>query len=394
MKTSNIKLTAITCVTLVVMQSVFMIIPPEDIRLFNMAIQPLIYAVLAVMVYVIMGLDQRPVRKAYSANMTAIISVAMFGIVFLLIAFLFGAGANVMTSSLPVVANNLWTNGVVLVLGELIRYKLIKTANPQNRTAIVFVLTIVLAYGQMNALRMLLHGNVLVSAFFFESFFRALVISAVASFFAIEGSFLSVILVSFTYTMATHLVPIMPDVAPLVWTLIICGLLFVTAVIYYFIINDKKREVRLREKRMARYAKKPILANAITAGVICVIIAFFVGVFPIYPVVVLSNSMADTFERGSIVFVERMPPGEAYLRVGEGYIIHFISRTRLEYVHRVVDFQHDADGERQYITRGDASYLVDPAPVPQDDVLGIVRAQIPFIGYPYILFQAIFRAFS
>jgi len=394
MKNSSQQLTTLICATLVVMQTAFMVIPTDTIRLYNMALRPLVYAVLAVAAYVFMGLNQHPVRKAHSANMAAALSVVMFGIVFLATAFLFGAGANIMTANLPVVMNSLWVHGVVIVLGELIRYKLIKTANPQKRTGIALILTIVLAYCQMDALRMLIHGDVMVSAFFFESFFRALVISAVASYLAIEGSFLSVILVSFTYRMATYLVPIMPDVAPLMWTLIICGLLFVTAIIYHFITNEKKRDQRVREKRAARYAKKPVLANVITAAAISVIVAFFVGAFPIYPVVVLSNSMADTFDRGSIVFVERVPHGEAFIRVGEGYVIHFHSHTGLEYIHRVVDFRHDIHGEREYITRGDASYLVDPFPVPQDDVLGIARAQIPFIGYPYIFFQAIFRAFS
>ena len=132
----------------------------------------------------------------------------------------------------------------------------------------------------------------------------------------------------------------------------------------------------------------------LTSVLISLIVAFFNGVFPLYPVVVLTSSMSGTFERGSLVFNEKIPAGEAFVRVGEGEVIHFVCRGRVEYVHRVIDFRHDIDGERQYITRGDASELTDPHPVQQDSVLGIVRASLPFFGYPYIFFQAIFRAFT
>ncbi|MCL2201419.1 MAG: signal peptidase I, partial [Oscillospiraceae bacterium] len=311
--------------------------------------------------------------------------------ILLVASFLSGAGRNLMTANSAIVAHNLWETGSIVILGELIRFKLIKSAGQQNRVYIIAVLTVVLAYGHMNAVRMLIDGNVIVWAVFFEAIFRPLVISAVLSYFAVEGTFKSVILVSFVYKMTPYVVPVLPDISQLVWALITCGTLFVTAVIYRFVTNEKRRNMKIREKRMLKYAKKPILSNAVTVVVVAVIIAFFVGMFPVYPVVILTGSMADTAPRGSLVFVERVPPGEAFIRVGEGEVIHFLNHTGVPYVHRVVDFRWDADGNREYVTRGDASDAADPFPVPQYDVLGIVRAQLPFFGYPYIFVRSILR---
>ena len=377
------------------MQTIFMIIPADTLRLYNMMLRPLVYATLAVIVYVFMGLDSRPVRKAHSANMIAVLSVALFGFVFFITIFLFGAGANVMTMNASVVMRNIWERGTIVVLGELIRYKLIKGADPQNRAGTVIMLTIVLAYGHMDGIRMLLDGNVIVWAIFYESIFRYLVISAAASFFAIQGSFLSVLLISFVYIMVTYLVPIMPDISPIAWSLIISCVVFASAITYHFIISEKGRTQRKREKQTAKYyAKRPILFNAATAAAVVAIVAFFMGMFPVYPLVVLTGSMAGTIERGSLVFIERVPPGEAYIMVGEGEVIHFISHGRVEYIHRVVDFVHDTYGERQYITRGDANHVTDPFPVPPDDVLGIARATMPALGYPYIYLRAILRVLN
>ena len=394
MKTDSLKFTVIVSVTLIIMQSTFMIIPLNTIQMYNMVLRPLVYAVLTAMVYTFIGLDARPVCKVNNANKIAVISVAMFGIVFLSTAFLFGFSTNRLTLNLPFVVGNIWERGFIILLGELIRYKVIKAINLKDRTSsisvfAIYMLTIVLAYGRMNTLNIFTITNVSGWNVFFELLFSPIVISAISSYIVIEGNYISIFLINFVYTMTPYLVPIIPDVSPVAWSLITSGLGFITAVTYYYVINDKSRIIRIREKRAARYAKRPVFGYMFTVALISVIVAFFIGVFPIYPVVVLTGSMSGSIERGSIALIERIPPGEVFVRVDEGEVIHFLNRGRVEYVHRVVDFRHDEHGQRQYITRGDASDMVDPFPVPQEDVLGIVRAFLPFFGYPYIFVRAI-----
>lgn len=392
-KFSNaIWLTVTACAALFAMQTVFLFIPADIVRLYNQS-RPLLYAILAIAIFVFMGIDKRPVPSAYNAKLVAVISIALFGIVFLVTAFLFGAGRNVMTLHPNVVMRNLWQHGTVVIIGEYIRYKLIKGTSPlHGRTAVIVALTLVLAYANMNVIRMMLDMDLIMSSVFFESIFRPLVISAVASFFAVKGSLLSALLISLLLTMAPYLLPVIPDVTPLVFSLLISGLAFVSALILSYVTNEKNRALRQREKRAARYAKKPLLGYGVTALIIGVAAAFFMGAFPVYPVVVLTGSMAGTLERGSMAFVERVRPNDVFVRVGEGEVIHFTSRG-VPYIHRVVEFRTDAEGSRQFITQGDASYLVDPHPVTQDDVMGIARASIPFLGWPYIFFQAVFDAF-
>jgi len=358
-----------------------------------MALRPLAYSLLTMAVLVYIGFDSRPVRRAYDANRVAILSVVLYGLVFLTAVFLFGASVNAMAPSPSVITRNLWERGSIVVFSELIRYKLIKSSN-QARTGIVIALTIVLAYGHMNALRLLVYTDAAASTVFFETIFTSLIISIVASYIAVNGSLLSVILVSFVYSMTLYLVPIVPNLRPLVWALITSSLLLITAIIYNFIINEKSRETKTQAKRAVKYAKKPILGYLLSIVLISVLVAFFNRAFPLYPVVILTSSMSGTFERGSLVFNEKVPSGEAFSNVSEGDVIHFICRGRVEYVHRVVSFKNDSSGERQYITRGDASELTDPFPVQQDSVLGIARASLPFFGYPYIFFHAIFRAIT
>jgi len=393
MKTDSVKFTTIVCVAVVVVQIAFFFIPIGVVRMYNLAFRPIIYLMLASMIFIYMGRDARPVRKKFEANLIAALTVFLFGIIILVVSFLFGAGANVMTNNSSAVIRNLWEVGSIVILSEVIRIRLIKSADNINRNAIIIALTVALAFGHMHGIRMLIHSNVAFLTIFFESIFRPLVISAVASFFAFRGTFLSSIIISFLFVMSPLLVPIVPNILPIVWVLIICGLAFISAFILNIVVNDNRRALRLREKRALKYMKKPIRGYIVITSIILVIFAFFIGAFPVYPVVVLSNSMSGTFERGSIVLVTRVPYGRAFEMVGEGEIIHFSNRLGRPYVHRVVDFRFDESGERQYITQGDASDVIDAFPVAQEDVKGVVRAFMPFLGYPYIVVQAILDVF-
>jgi len=306
---------------------------------------------------------------------------------------LMGAAINPMVPGWAAMGNNLWNFGLVAFLGEYIRYKLIKDADTQTRMGIAVALTVVLAFTHMPGGRTLIAGIITFETVFI-SIFAPLVVSGAVSYFAVRGSFLSVVLVGFTYVMIRYLLPVLPYVTPLAFSLIISGTMFISLIICHITTNEKSREARIREKRLARYAPKSVFGYALAATVIIMLAAFFTGYFLVYPIVVLTGSMEPALARGSIVFIERVPPEEVFERVGEGYIIHFADHGGTEYIHRIVGHWYNHLGERHYITQGDAGDAQDPFPIPQRNVKGIARATIPFFGYPYIFFRSIQRAFN
>ena len=395
MKIGNFNLTILVCAVLMFAQIAYIFIPADALRVYSIGAQPLLFVAFAVAVLVFTGVDERPVRNVFYSNIFTFLSLALFGIITIIAMLLFGAGRNAMTADSAVVVRSLWERGAPIVFGEIIRYKLINNAERRHRHATIIMLTIVLAFSQMNALRILIGGNTVVTYIFFESVFLHLVISSMASVFAARGRFLSAVLLSFVYSMAVYLLPILPNIMPLAFTLIIGGTAFATAAVFYVMINEASTASKMREKRIARYEKRkrPLLGYGITAAAIGLAAAFFMGLFPVYPIAVLSGSMSPTFERGSLVLVERVPQGKAFDRVGEGYIIHYLNPGRVEHIHRVVGFRHDADGQREYITRGDAGYIDSPNPVSQYNVLGIARVTVPLLGYPYIFFRFIMNSF-
>ena len=393
MNNHSLKLTALVCVAAVVLQIVSLIIPAAAFSMFNMTVRPLVFAVLAAVVFAFMGRDGRPAPNAYSINVMAVIAAGLLGVVFLVFTFLMGAAINPMVPGWTAFGNNLWNFGAVVLLGEYIRYKLIKSAGGQARIGIAIALTVVLAFTHMAGGRALIAGVITFETVFI-SIFAPLVISGGASYFAVRGKFLSVALVGFTYVMIRYLLPVLPYVSPLTFSLITSGTMFVSLIICHFTTNEKSREIRIRDRRLARYAPKPVFGYAIIATALITLAAFFMGSFPVYPIVVLTGSMEPVLARGSLAFIERVPAEEVFDRVGEGYIIHFVDHGGTEYIHRVVGHWYNHLGERHYITQGDAGDAQDPFPIPQNNVKGIARATLPFFGYPYIFFRSIQRAFN
>ena len=355
------------------------------ISIYIVWVRPFMYLTIAIAIYMYFGIDARRIRKAYQANLASVISVVIYIATFIGLAFILGAGEN---ATAPTAAMRIWhliTIGSVVVLREIIRFKLIKQASLIERNIVITVLILTLVFSQFDYFRVLYRTDTIDPfRIFFAAMLPSLMVNIVASYIAIKGTFLSVILVSLVYSLGALIMPILPHIEPLPWALVVSVLLFISVFIFRFAVYGQTRKAKRREARLSKYGKQPIFFNLATAGVIGLLIAFFLGAFPIYPVAILTDSMTGTFNQGSLVFVHRVPEGQAYERVGEGYIIHF-RQGRMEFIHRTVGFEHGADGRREYITQGDASYLVDPWRTTQDDVMGIAVTFLPYIAWPYVI---------
>jgi signal peptidase len=88
--------------------------------------------------------------------------------------------------------------------------------------------------------------------------------------------------------------------------------------------------------------------------------------------VVLSGSMAPTFNTGSIVAVKPIE----FEQIKPGDIITFKDVDGRTVTHRVVEINNG-----ELITKGDANDGKDSVPVSADRIIGQVQYSIPFVGY-------------
>jgi len=384
--------TLLVCVVLVIFYTLFLFIPSGLIILFNQQLRHGVYALLMAGIFFILGRDVRPVRKAYQANMVAIITLLLYASMVIATSFLFGGGHNIMTPNISAVIVNLRIFAIPLLLGEYLRWRLIRTATDKTRPYVLIAFTFIFAIANMSGLRAVLSAE---SpdwiSFFFESTLPAITISAVISYICIKSSLFSVLLTSFIFNLGGVFSPVLPTFDRIIWSLVLCAVVFVSVIIHHRLTDDKSAAQRKRIARAEKYASNNPVGQGFTIVTAVLMIAFFMQLFPIYPVVILTGSMTGYINRGSLVIMQRIPSDETLRHVRVGDVLHYHAGP-IEFVHRVVGFDYHGE-ERVYITQGDANPFPDPLPLVQADVIGRPIFTIPLIGYPNIIFRAVTGGF-
>jgi signal peptidase len=97
------------------------------------------------------------------------------------------------------------------------------------------------------------------------------------------------------------------------------------------------------------------------------------------PLVVLTGSMAPGIPAGSVVVVR--PVDARTLAVGDVVTYEAADGSGALVTHRVTALGHDAAGEVQLTTRGDANTDADLDPVPASAVRGELWYRVPWVGY-------------
>lgn len=113
---------------------------------------------------------------------------------------------------------------------------------------------------------------------------------------------------------------------------------------------------------------------------------FCVGVFPIYPTVILTGSMEPLIIPGDVVLVKKIVKEEEIYNLSEGDIINF-KRDTIIITHRIKEVLKDEAGNVSFETKGDNNSAVDERKVMPNDVKGIVIKVVPKVGLPVLILR-------
>jgi signal peptidase len=101
-------------------------------------------------------------------------------------------------------------------------------------------------------------------------------------------------------------------------------------------------------------------------------------------VVVTSESMYPTLERGHLLVLQRQAPED--IVVDDIIVFNATWHTDAPVVHRVVQVDI-IEGEYWYWTKGDNNQHIDYVPTSYDRIVGVVVSVIPFIGHITLALQ-------
>ena len=101
--------------------------------------------------------------------------------------------------------------------------------------------------------------------------------------------------------------------------------------------------------------------------------------------VIGSESMTGSINKGDAIVFETYDNQQ----IKEGQVIIF-EKNDLNLVHRVIDIKN-VNGELRYYTKGDANKEMDAGYITNDDILGISKFRIMYIGHPTIWVRELFN---
>ncbi len=114
---------------------------------------------------------------------------------------------------------------------------------------------------------------------------------------------------------------------------------------------------------------------------------FTVGVFDIYPSVILTGSMEPLIYPGDIILIRKFSSEEEIYNLKSGDIINF-KRENITITHRIAQINSDDAGNLSFETKGDNNASQDPWIVNPNDLKGIVKNVLPKIGIPILFLHS------
>jgi len=190
---------------------------------------------------------------------------------------------------------------------------------------------------------------------------------------------------TFTYKIIMNLyiyiLPIMTDLGDYLYSAI--GIIMPFTL--YMILNKYLKpdeDIRQKNKKI-----KGLNINFIIIPVIIFLIVIIIlvsGIFKFQMIAIASNSMVPVYERGDTIIFEKVDVED--IKIGD---IVVFKRNMIIVAHRVVKIKEESS-KKYFFTKGDANNSVDVGVVDENNMLGVVRRVVKYIGYPTVWINELF----
>ena len=306
-----------------------------------------------------------------------LVCAVLYLISYFVIGTIDGFGLNIYDTSFMGIVKNLLVLGTAVILKEWVRNFLINTV--QRRFAVVFGILIVLVFSltevnldTFGKLRSLEEIFSYVSKNILPVVFYNVFMTFAAYILGFYGTALYAALTKFPI----WIVRILPNFR---WiTLLLVGALL--PLMFTIVLRSISRKKATRGKRQEMQQASPY--SWIATSVVSVLTVWFaLGIFPIFPTAIVSNSMKPDISRGDIVLIRKVDPNT----LNEQDVILY-AMDQIQVFHRIIDIKY-VQGVRNYTVKGDNNQYQDPKLVLGEQILGKHIATIPYIGWPGVLLQ-------
>ena len=317
------------------------------------------------------------VRSGVEKAKTVLIIVIIANLLYFLLGIFVGYMSNPYSFNIIILLKNIFLFVGITALEEYIRTKLIR----HNNSLIFLVgITILFFVYQFNFYEFIdkinTANNEVMFEYIVETVLPLIGYNILCTYLSNLGGGILNYAYSIPMTLLMYILPIFPNTDWFVHSSF--RFILIVVIITYLNYEERARDIRFRRERKKKSKEK----NIVSIACLSVFVLFVAGILPYKPIAIMSNSMNPTFKRGSLVISKKI--GNRYSEIKEGDILEFKSSNGV-IVHRVVAVNKSEDGKYTFITKGDANKSTDNVIINENQVIGVAKAHIPYLGYPSVL---------
>lgn len=324
-------------------------------------------------------IKKRNVESVDSKKVTTILLI--FAIIYLIafyaMGLYFGYYKATITFSFWALTRYIIPTAIIIISSEVMRNIFLaqNTKFPKTITLIIMVLIDLIIYTDIYNVNTFEEMVEVIGFTFFASVACNLLYNYVSNRYGIVGN----IIYRLITVLYVYIIPYIPNVYIFFRSILRMVYPYIVYQVLEYTFAKDNMIVALEDKRKS-------LTNKIVLAVMTIVLAMLISCQFKYGILVIgSGSMTGTINKGDAIFFEQYNKKD---KIEIGQIIVF-NKDNLKIVHRVVDVKK-VNGETRYTTKGDANQENDDGYITTEDVVGICKFRIAYIGYPSIWIRYIF----
>lgn len=374
MKTDKIKVYFLEFVLLAILSFALFVS-----NMYNRIILAVLFAVCAIATWFL--IKKRKVESVDSKKVVMVLSflAAIYLIAFYVMGLYFGYYEATVSFSFKTVLNYIIPIGIIIIASEVIRNVLLaqNTKFSKTITFIIMVLIDLIIYIDIYSMTNSYDKFVEIIGF---TLFASIACNLLYNYISIRYGIRGNIIYRLVTVLYVYVIPYIPNVYIFFRSIL--------RMLYPYIIYQVLEYTFAKNNMIIAYEdKRKNIISKTVLGIMTIIFAMLISCQFEYGILVIgSGSMTGTINKGDAIFYESYDKQEDSIEIGQ--VIVFNQDNR-KIVHRVIDIKRVND-EVRYTTKGDANQEEDDGYITDEDVFGVCKSRILYIGYPSIWIRDIF----
>lgn len=332
--------------------------------------------ILAIVLLVFMGITTLLI-KTYKMDLTnkrqIILLLTGIGVIYVAVLYLIGIFAGFYNATVKLSLWSIWKYIipyiVIIISSEMIRKKIVLKEDKISKIIILVIMVMLDVILTTNIYNL----NTAKDYFTLVSFviFASIANNLLFNYIEIQyRNVKAIIIYRIITTLYVYVFPIIPDLYIFLESIIKMVVPYIIYIILENVYSKQKLVVTLETRKKER----------ITSIIICIISIIIVMLISCkfkYGVLVIgSGSMTGTINKGDIIFYEKYKNTDD-IKVGDIIVFY---EDDIKVIHRIID-QKLMGEETRYYTKGDANQKQDDSYRKTKDIIGKVKARIPYMGW-------------